>query len=303
MSTFPSAVKRRLQILASACLVLVFVTGCARETSDEAIAHGQSALLVGDYAKAVRHLRRAAKLNSENEVVLYNLGMAHLLATNYKAAEKAFDASDRLNKDNNTDALEGLAQTRRLAGDYEGAISAFTRAFDKVNRKAHLIAGLAVCEMEQGNNEYARQLLLEALATDNSDPVAIYNMAVLMQKPQFTETAAAAEMYVRFITSSRSTTYPTERTLAIEAIQALNASRSDELQMQIDECLVRARMAKNKTDALNYAVDAVKLDQSNPDAFLALIKTLRSNGRTAQAEMMKKNFLAIFPDDPRAANL
>lgn len=303
MSTFPSAVKRRLQILASACLVLVFVTGCARETSDEAIAHGQSALLVGDYAKAVRHLRRAAKLNSENEVVLYNLGMAHLLATNYKAAEKAFNASDRLNKDNNTDALEGLAQTRRLAGDYEGAISAFTRAFDKVNRKAHLIAGLAVCEMEQGNNEYARQLLLEALATDNSDPVAIYNMAVLMQKPQFTETAAAAEMYVRFITSSRSTTYPTERTLAIEAIQALNASRSDELQMQIDECLVRARMAKNKTDALNYAVDAVKLDQSNPDAFLALIKTLRSNGRTAQAEMMKKNFLAIFPDDPRAANL
>lgn len=303
MSTPLSAVKRCLQTIALVALVLSFVAGCARETSDEAIANGQSALLTGDYTKAVHHLRRAAKLNAENEIVLYNLGMAHLMAKNYKAAKKAFEASAKLNKDNGTEALEGLAQTCRLAGDYEGAILAFERALDKVNRKPHLVAGLAVCEMEQGNPVSAHEYLKQALATDNSDPVALFNMAVLMQKPEFNESSQAAEMYVRFITSSRSADYSAERTRAIKALKDINARRSDELQMQIDDRLVKARMAKNKATALDYAVDAVKLDQSNPDAFWALIKTLYANGRPGQAEMMKKNFLTIFPDDPRSANL
>ena len=303
MSTPLSAFKRRLLIIALASFVLSLVAGCARETSDEAIANGQAALISGDYAKAVSHLRRAAKLNSENEIVLYNLGMAHLFARNYKAAEKAFDASDKLNKDNGTEALEGLAQARRLAGDFEGAISAFERAFNKANRKAYLVAGLAVCEMEQGNNEYARELLGKALATDNTDPVALFNMAVLMQKPQFEASPQAAEMYVRFISSTRSAMYPAEVSRAIEAIKTINANRSDELQMKVDELLVQARMAKRKSSALDYAVEAVTLDQSNPDALLALIKTLTNVGRTNQAETIKRRFLTIFPDDPRSANL
>lgn len=303
MSTPPSAFKRRFLIIALTSFILVFMAGCARETSEEAIAYGQSALLSGDYSKAVGHLQRAVKLNSDNEIILYNLGMAHLLTKNYKAAEKVFDASDRLNKDNGTEALEGLAQARRLAGDYEGAIRAFTRAFEKVNRKAHLVAGLAVCEMEQGNNEYAHQLLLQALATDNTDPVAMFNMAVLMQKPQFEASSQAAEMYVRFIISTRSSMYPAELKRATETIKTINANRPDERQMKIDDLLVRARMAKNKTSALDCVIEAVMLDQSNPDAFLALIKTLRSMGRTAQAEIITKRFLAIFPDDPRTENL
>lgn len=303
MSTLPSACKRSLTIIALASLVLALVAGCARETSDEAIANGQSALLSGDYAKAVKHLRRATKLNSENEIILYNLGMAHLLAKNYKAAEKAFDASDRLNTDNSTDALEGLAQARRLAGDYEGAISAFERALIKVKRKTHLLAGLAVCEMERGNNDYARQLLGEALNSDNAAPVALFNMAVLLEKPQFDAAPQAAEMYCRFITNTKSAPYPRERKQAIEAIKAINANRADDLQMKIDDLLVQARMAKNKNNALDFAVEAFTLDRSNSDAHLALIKTLRTIGRTKQAEILTTWFLACFPDDPRGAKL
>ncbi len=159
-----------IQALILAVLVSAVLPGCNRETSDDAIRNGQAALLAGDYPQAVKHLSRAAKLNPENAIVLYNLGMAQLMTADYKAAARSFDASDRWDVDGNTEALEGLALARREAGDYEGAISAFERAFAKVSRKPHLVAGMAVCEMEQGNMEYAKRILEDALITDPNDP-------------------------------------------------------------------------------------------------------------------------------------
>ncbi len=300
MSTLPIG-QHRLHAVLLAFLLVASLSGCNRETSNEAIGRGQTALLSGDYKAATRHLKRAVKLNPDNDIIHYNLGMAQLMATDYKGAERSFDKADKINLDGNTDALEALAEARRLKGDYKGAIQAFERAFSKVNRKAHLVAGLAICEMEQGNNEYAHQLLQEALATDSKDPIAIFNMAVLMQKPQFNKPTKAAELYARFITSSESATYVKERGRAIQAIADIGSARPDELQMQIDDLLVKARTAKNKADAFTLTLEALLLDQSNPDSMLALIKVLKASGRAKHAEMMQTNFKSIFPNDPRFA--
>ena len=51
-------------------LISAVLSGCNRETSDDAIRNGQAALLAGDYKTAATHLARAAKLNPENDIVL-----------------------------------------------------------------------------------------------------------------------------------------------------------------------------------------------------------------------------------------
>lgn len=282
-----------------ASLGLTTLSGCNRESSEEAIGGGQTALLGGDYKAATRHLKRAVKLNPNNEIILYNLGMAQMLATDYKAAAKSLDQADLISTDGNTDALEALAETRRRAGDYDGAIRAFERAFSKVNRKAHLVAGLAVCEMGKGNNENAHVLLQEALDTDSENPVALFNMAVLLQKPQFNKPTLAAELFSRFIKGSQSSQFEPEKARAIQAIHEINASRPEDLQMQIDDLLIKARTVKSKEEALKVTLEAFLLDQSNPDSMQALIKALKNTGRTRHADKMLTDFNVIFSKTPK----
>lgn len=288
-----------LQALVFAALVFAVLPGCNRETSDDAIWNGQAALLAGDYPKAVKHLARAAKLNPENAIVLYNLGMAQYMSADYKAAARSFDASDRYDVDGNTEALEGLAMARREAGDYEGAIRAFERAFAKVSRQPHLVAGMAVCEMEQGNMEYAKRILEDALITDPNDPVALFNFAALMQKPHFNDPQAAAAHYVRFLMQASAVKHPVERQKALARLKEINAARSPALQLEIDDKIMEARAATRPADALNAAIQAVKLDESNPDALWLFYQALKKAGKSREAALALVRFQTVFPDDPR----
>lgn len=292
---------RRTQVAILASLTFACVSGCNRESSNEAIGHGQNALQNGDYPAAIRHLKRAVKLNPSNEILYFNLGMAQLLSKDYPSAITAFDQAEKLNIDGNTEALEGLAEARRQLGDYAGAIQAFERAIEKVNRKAHLVAGMAVCEMEQGNDENAYELLQQALGTDNHEPVALFNMAVLMQKPKYNEPQKAAELYARFLLESNNkSTYPKECARAIEAIKTIGANRSAALQMQVDDLMMAAKTTKSPAEALKQAAEAVRLDQSNPDALWELLERLAASGHKKDAAAIRLRFQTIFPDDPRS---
>ena len=290
----------RTQVAILAALTIACVSGCNRESSNEAIGHGQNALQNGDYPTAIRHLKRAVKLNPGNEILFFNLGMAQLLAKDYSGAITAFDQAEKLNIDGNTEALEGLAEARRQMGDYAGAIQAFERAIEKVNRKAHLVAGMAVCEMEQGNDENAYELLQQALGTDNHEPVALFNMASLMMKPKYNEPQKAAELYARFLLESVKSTYPQERARAIEAIKTIGANRPAALQMQIDDLMMAAKTTKSPAESLKQAAEAVRLDQSNPDALWELLERLSAAGHKKDASVIRLRFQTIFPDDPRS---
>lgn len=299
MSTFKN-VAFGMQTVFISALMMACLSGCNRETSDEAISRGQHALIGGNYEKAVYHLKRAAKLNPENDIVHYNLGMAQLLEKDYKGAAHSFDLSDKLNRETDTAALEALAHTRREMEDYDGAIRAFERAFSKVNRKADLVAGMAVCEMDQGHNEYAKQLLMEALATDGNDPIALFNMAALMQKPQFGEPQKAAGFYIQFLVKSRKSDFQAQRAKAVSQIREISANRSPELQMKIDDKIMAAKMAKKPATARDIATEAVLMDQSNPDSLWVLMESLKAAGDINNAGIIRNRFNTIFPDDPRA---
>lgn len=289
-------------IILLSALACIGLLGCHRESLDDAVRLGQQSLRMGNYPQAIQHLSRAVQLKPSNPILHYNLGMAYLLSSDYKKAAKAFDTADRLDVEGNAIALEGLARARREMGDYEGAISAFERAFAKVNRRADLVAGMAVCEMEQGNMEYAKRNLDDALITDPHDAVALFNLAVLMQKPHFNDPQRAAELYARFLTSVQEH-YPVEREKARSRLQEIHQQRTPELQLLIDDKIMEASTAKRPIDACLAAAQAVKLDESNPDAYWIFLQALQKAGKVREASLAQERFKLIFPHDPRAASL
>ena len=283
-------------------LLIITVQGCKQETSDDAIRNGQSALRAGNYQIASKHLKRAAALNPESATAYYNLGMSQLLSNQLPEAAKSFEKSIKLNKESNTDAIEGLAETRRKQGKYEDAITQFTSATLIFGRQPHLLAGNAACQIALGHYEMAHALLDEALTTDAADPTTNYNMATLMRKPHFNDTAKSAEYYVRFLFSVKQDAFLREQELAVQAIKEIGQSRSDELTIQIDELIMQSMAARSRNIALPAAIKAVTLDFSNADALWNLInihkKFPAENGNHAKAALDR--FKRIFPYDPRA---
>ena len=280
--------------------LLFFANACSRETSPEAISRGQAALRNGKYTEAAAHLKRAAKLNSKNDVVHYNLGMAYLLAGEYKAAAKAFEKSEELCTDGGTSALEGLAEAYRQMGDYGKAQNTISRAFGKVNRKAHLVAAYAVCEMEQGNYANAEKLLSEALTTDPKDPVALFNMAAFKNKPQSNEPQEAAKYYVYFLVVADKTELARERGRAVDAIKEINDGRSYEVQDAIDMRMLEAESIKDPGRAAAVIADAYGIDRSNPHTLWSLTRKLDEANKPREAKMMRQIFSEVFPYDERA---
>ena len=147
--------------------------------------------------------------------------------------------------------------------------------------------------------EYAKQLLDEALVTDANDPVALFNLAALMQKPHFDEPRRAAEMYVRFLMRTPKDQHLPERQKALLRLKEIHASRPPELQLQIDDKIMQARAAQRPNDAFLAAADAVRLDESNPDSFWVFQQALLKAGKNREAAMALERFRTTFPDDPR----
>ncbi len=281
-------------------LLLFFANGCNRETSPEAISRGQAALSNGNYTEAATHLKRAAKLNSNNEVVHFNLGMAYLLSAEYKSAVKAFEKAEKLNTDGGTSALEGLAEAYRQMGEYDKAQNAIRRAYNKVNRKAHLVAAYAACEMEQGYYASAEKLLSEALTSDPKDPVALFNMAVFNNKPYSNEPQIAAKYYVNFLIVANKTDYAKERARAVEAIREINDRRSYEVQEAIDKLMVEAASIKDPGRAAMLISEAYGIDRSNPHTLWSLARKLDEANRPRDAKRMRLIFAEVFPYDERS---
>ncbi|NLB70229.1 MAG: tetratricopeptide repeat protein [Lentisphaerae bacterium] len=282
-------------------LSLIILQGCNRETSPEAISRGQTALKNGKYQEAIKHLKRAAELNKNSDIVYYNLGMAYLNNHEYKLAATAFEKSEKLCVDGSTHALEGLANAHRQMNEYEKAQNAIRRAFGKVNRKAHLVAANAACEMGQGNFANAEKLLSEALITDPKDPVALFNMAVFKKKPQINKPPKAVNFYIKFLMLTAKTEFSKEREIAIEAIRAINVARPGDVEVAIDQRMVDAASTKDPISAAILIAEAYDIDRSNPDILWSLIRKLEEAGKKREARAWQRIFSEVFPYDERSA--
>ena len=289
----------RRSLLPALAAALAVAAGCSRAPAN-APSEGQKALRAGDYERAAVLLRAATKSNAQNPDVFYNLGMAYLLSSHNRPAEEAFDRAVALSRDTDDWApLVARAETRRRRGNAEGAVNDYQAALGKANRLPALVAGLAACEMDRGNAGTARALLEEALTTDSEEPVALYNSAVLGAANHASDSTYVSDLLVRFLVTRRSEAYPEQRADAVRRLAALAAARPPELQDKIDALLMASARAASPAFALDRAVEAFRLDQSNPVALARMVAAARECRNESLAETLLTRGRLLFPDDHR----
>ena len=286
-------------LLLPALAAALAAAGCSRAPANAA-SEGQKALRAGDYEQAAVLLRAATKSNAQNADVFYNLGMAYLLSSHNRPAEEAFDRAVALSRDTDDWApLVARAETRRRRGNAEGAVNDYQAALGKANRLPALVAGLAACEMDRGNAGTARALLEEALTTDPEEPVALYNSAVLGAADRASDSTYVSDLLVRFLVTRRSEAYPEQRADAVRRLAALAAARPPELQDKIDALLMASARAASPAFALDRAVEAFRLDQSNPVALARMVAAARECRNEPLAETLLVRGRLLFPNDRR----
>ena len=291
--------------LVSACAAVLLSAGCSR-TPPNAASDGQKALREGDYERAVALLGAAARANPDQADLQYNLGMANLLASHDREAEEAFDRAVKLTRYTDDWApLVARAETRRRRGKLDEAVTDYASAMGKANRLPSLLAGLAACEMDAGNVHAAAANLEEALTNDPDEPLALYNAGVLHASGRLApaepahEHTLAAEFFVRFLTSSRAQDAAEQRADAVRRLHALAAARPAELQDKIDTLLMKSARAQSPAYALDRAVEAFRLDQSNPVALARMVAAARECRNDALARTLAARGRLLFPGDRR----
>ena len=127
-----------MNMLASNFTMIAGNTGEARQGREKALELepdfwaallSRSAMLMarGDYASAITDLRRASELSGGNSQVLAALGMAHVSAGDYDAAEQILQDMEARDRDGYVPATS-LAAVRNALGDSEGALDLLERA-------------------------------------------------------------------------------------------------------------------------------------------------------------------------------
>jgi tetratricopeptide (TPR) repeat protein len=289
---------------ALSCVAAAALCGCSRVPPQEAVAISEAAVQAKDWESAEPALRSVVRAFPSSWEALYNLGSARL------AAGRASEAISPLSKavklvagTSETRPLEALAAAQRLSGDPDSAYFTLKAVEEKVYRKPWLLASLAAVEMDRGNPGSAKAYLADALEIDETEPVALFNRAVLMSRPGIDyDHPAAARDFAAFIFSPRSGQFPEMRAEAVRRIAALNASRPDSLTEKLDMLLLAAhdtRLALG--ERLVKAAAAVKADWSNPAALAWYISLLRQQGDNRLADLNTGRGRILFPDDPRFA--
>lgn len=296
-----------------ASLFIVAAAGCSKTPPGVSVAEGRIALSEGRYEEAIPHLRAAAKAFSDSPAAWYNLGMANLMAGHNRAAEKALRRAVSLAEGtDDTDALSALGEARRRRGHPDLAAAAYRVALEKAFRKPRILAGLAACELDQGNVGAAERLLAEALQSGAKDPVVLFNAAVLHARPDSiasdpSSQTKAANCLVGFLRLAPSDRWPEKHDEAVRRLAELNARRPVEIQERVDELLFRAAAADRAGQtarACELASEALNLDPSNPDSLARQISFLRKRGRAGDFDKARANEAlghVLFPSDVRFA--
>lgn len=295
-------IRRPFFLLSAFAAAVLAAAGCSRVPPEEALARGQAALAAGRHAEAAALLDDAADANPENPVVFYNLGMARLLAGDYRRARAAFSESAKFAAgDDRRRAVQGLAEAWRRAGDTQRAAEVYTEAIDAGDRSACLLAGLAGVELDRGELQAAHRHLAEAAADDPSDPTYLFNSGWLFSTDEKLDVTVASERLVSFIVSGKNAAlYPDQAEAARRRLATLAEKRSAALQEKIDTLLERSIEAASSrpSAAFKAAVMAYQLDQSNSFALETVIGIARRQGRRDEAAALAARGRLLFPDEP-----
>lgn len=292
-------------ILPALALAALLAGGCSRVPPDEAVARGQAALAEGRWREAADLLDDAVDAHAEDPVFFYNLGMARLNAGDFRAARSAFSESAKFAAGNERlNAVQGLAEAWRRAGDLQRAAEVYNEAIQAGDRSACLLAGLAGIELECGELQAAQIHISQAAAADPKDPTYLFNSGWLFSTDEKLDVPVAARRLVDFLTQGdNAANYPAQADLARKRLAGLAARRPPALQERIDAVLERChnpgRMSPG--DVLKLAQAAYELDPSNPFALETLANVAASQGgrdAAANAAALRDRGRLLFPDEP-----
>lgn len=289
--------------LSALALAALLSAGCSRVPPEEAVARGQAALAAGRYKEAAKLLDDAAYAYPENPVVTYNLGMARLLAGDFRAARAAFAESAKFAAgDERRAAVQGLAEAWRRAGNAKQAAEVYTEAIEGGDRSACLLAGLAGIELECGEIEAAHSHLSQAAADDRNDPSYLFNSGWLYSTDKKLDIKLASRHLALFIASGdNAVRYPAQAEIARKRLAALADKRSPELQEKIDRLLAECEdppPGMRPVDILRRAREAYELDQSNAFALETFMRLAAGQRNRGVADALRARGRLLFPDDP-----
>jgi len=283
------------------CIVAI-VTGCKKETFEQASKRGRAAVERGDFASAASAFRNATRAKADSRESFYFLGQAELARGRYNRAADAFIKAAALTTDISVDALEGLARARMMQKRYDEADLAYDRAIQIAGRTPRLIAAQAGVAIRRNRREPAMDLLKEALYRNPDEPIALYNMAYI-QRMAFSDTPTAVRYYEIFLRVA-----PMEdaqaRTNAWKALREMRDVAPGAISGRAEDILMRSRQASSKKTAVLFAEQAVAEDPWSADAQWNLATRLAEDGqehsRTVRAYA---RFMGMFPDDSRCSQI
>jgi len=149
-----------------------------------------------EYGKAIKHLERAKRMASFDYEIYYELGLNHLLSTDFEKAASNFRKTIRLNSDF-LNAQVQLAISHELMDEPEMAYKIYEKIIEEKpdfiiarNHKAGLL-------MSMGNFEEAAKIFFDILTIDNEYSRAYLGLGICFDKlNKFTN---AVRFYKKYI--------------------------------------------------------------------------------------------------------
>jgi tetratricopeptide (TPR) repeat protein len=250
---------------------------------------GKLALAAGDSATAVEHLEEALRLQPEATIVHYPLGQAYRGLGDLERARQHLEQRgdvDILPADPWMDEVRGLIGGPMLwadrgaeayvAGNWDVAVRAFTRAVDGAPEVARMRVNLAAALFRTGDAEAAKRTYEEALALDPASSRALYGLGALLENAG--DDHGAIERYRAALAAEAG--YPPAH-------------------LRLGETL--RRLGRHE-EALPHYAAVLEVDPRQAAARLGRVMSLVRLGRWADARDDLAEAIAVLPDQPAFAH-
>lgn len=280
------------------------------EDSDKAeyyIDYGFTLIEMENYSEAITQFNKTILSSDENIVDPDNKitrsnnkkayrgkAIAYFENHDYENAIKFFEYALEINEENglNDDIRSYLADAKKYAGDYEGAIEAYEEIIDKSKETAGAYAGIAECQALLGNYEKAIEAYDKAIKEDSNDYsfyIGKYNLYVAMNDTQNANQTIEDALSIKD-TSDESVLYKGELYYMTGEIEKAHTCLKQALEAGLDEagfylgriCLI----TENDEDAITYFENYIASDagRKSAAAYKELAALYMDNGSYDKAE-------------------
>lgn len=265
-----------------------------------------SLLREGKYHEAVTLLRLLLSAHPDDEVVLYNLGMAESDQGEMDEAIRHLTrATEIIPKDANAYVALGIAQQR--VGDTEAAWRSLARAVEVEPRDGHAHRNLGAVLGSVGRGEGAERHLREAVRLLPTDQQALYGLAFLLEQGGSAEQLAEADrLYKQAVAADGQSDLAEQARSARSGLAQRSFRARTEMPVRMDAvmyCLGAlqkfAKMSQGEVQAVAFEIALLGqrgLEVNNPDSRYTLRSLPGDYSGLHLMSLMYVGFKQLAPD-------